>query len=128
MNKHVRHIFAITRKELRSFKRRKYMLFFSIIFPTMFLGIYFIAFQSTGNSTIDIAVVNLDTGCTVKFINGSKTYTKDYNFGELLLSILNSTTINENSTEPMFNIIQKSTIDEARNLLVTSGESVCCYP
>ncbi len=123
MNKHIKHILAISRKEIKSIRRRKYTIFFALIFPVMFLGIYSIAFKSTGTSTLDIAVVNLDSGYTFRWINGSIQESKEVNFGDVFIDILNTTKMGDNSTDKLFNVRIFDNINEARTALI--NKEVC---
>ncbi len=115
MNKHLKYILAVSKKEFRSLKRQKYTLFFAIIFPIMFMGIYSLSFKSTENMTFNVAVVNFDNGYTFKWTNGTINETYNANFGELLIEIMNNTKTEDNTS--LFNIIEFNNVDTARQKL-----------
>ncbi len=80
--------------------RNKTALFFSLLFPLIFIGIFGIAFQSSepGNTTITIGLINNDNGIpegiTPFALNNN--YTK---YSEEFIDILKNITFNDNVTK-----------------------------
>jgi ABC-2 type transport system permease protein len=57
-----RHIGADFRVVARSYFRNPVALFFSLIFPIILIGLFGLIFSATGTVTVNLAVVNEDTG------------------------------------------------------------------
>jgi len=115
--KSVKRFYLLYLSNLRVTSRVKIVLFFTIIFPLVFIGIFGIAFQAgdPSNTTIDLAVVNFDSripddGNVYRNISGIM-IADDY-YSQSYLDILSTVTFEDNKTL-IFEITQFNDIDSA---------------
>ena len=104
--------------QIRAITRHKIVLLFTILFPIIFIGIFGIAFSAgidQTNSSIKLAVVNLDSGIPEGNIfnsKGEEVTNKDY-FTQEFFGVLSNVTYDDSDTE-IFELNYFTEIDEAR--------------
>ncbi len=114
-------IYQIFLKNIRVYYRNKPSLFFSLLFPLVFIGVFGIAFQygAPGNSPITIGVINLDQGIPGNTIvlsqNGSK-LSGNY-FSQEFIQILKNVKYEDNKTYAFDINLYNSSIQAQSDLL-----------
>ena len=108
-------VWALTLKAGRELARNKISLFFMLLFPLMFMLIFGAAFGSFsgGNTTYDIAVINLDEGTE---LDGEA-----FNHGESLEAVFKDMMYRdkdgENTSTHVFDVRTDLTADKAQEMV-----------